>query len=175
MESVIGSGVLLPGFGVDSWLEAEARQYAHLLSTRVGLNGAFGIEFFETQKGELLVNEIAPRVHNSGHYTQNACMTDQFENHLRAVLGWPLGSVRSQEAFAMLNLLGSSHSNSHIHTHSMTLPVPGPQTYLHWYGKKESKPGRKLGHLNGVAESVEELECVLKELESCEQNWLKRS
>ncbi|MHC0053752.1 5-(carboxyamino)imidazole ribonucleotide synthase [Actibacterium sp. D379-3] len=125
-------------------LSAAQRTDAVLLAGRI-LNaldyvGVLGVELFVTPAG-LLVNEIAPRVHNSGHWTQNGCVVDQFEQHIRAVAGWPLGDGRRHSDIEMLNLIGDD----------MDL-VPDlatqPDVALHLYGKAEVKPGRKMGHVN---------------------------
>ncbi len=102
--------------------------------------GVMGIELFVTKDG-LVVNEIAPRVHNSGHWTQNACVVDQFEQHIRAVAGWPLGDGRRHSNAVMQNLIGEA--------------VDGWQGViedgLHLYGKADVKPGRKMGHINRIS------------------------
>jgi len=109
--------------------------------------GVFGIELFLTKEGNVLVNEVAPRVHNSGHFTIDACETSQFEQHLRAVGGLPLGSVMMQTpAAVMVNLLGYDQSTSDYSTKRQQM-ADIPHTYVHWYGKRESRPGRKLGHV----------------------------
>jgi 5-(carboxyamino)imidazole ribonucleotide synthase len=105
--------------------------------------GAIGIEMFDTGD-RLLVNELAPRVHNSGHYTMDAMSEDQFSLHLKSILGLPLGDVHSlAPGFAMYNLLGSGQSDP-----QWTLPEA---VYFHWYGKGENRDGRKMGHLNCLA------------------------
>jgi phosphoribosylaminoimidazole carboxylase len=116
------------------------------------------------QTGTLLVNEIAPRPHNSGHHTIEACHTSQFENHLRAILGLPLGSTALKvPATAMLNLLGASGSMAEIKkVITASLDIPGATTHL--YGKAESRPGRKMGHITLVADSDAELEVNLRPL-----------
>jgi phosphoribosylaminoimidazole carboxylase PurK protein len=115
--------------------------------------GAMGIEFFEVD-GEILINEIAPRVHNTGHYTQAAMGFNQFAAHLFAVGGLKLEkpSLRAKN-FAMWNLLGSSpQPTKEMQPWLQSLPeTPGVQTTIHWYGKHESRPGRKLGHINLLA------------------------
>jgi 5-(carboxyamino)imidazole ribonucleotide synthase len=168
--------------GVPLHLEACAHAYAEKISTLGKLIGSFAVEFFETQEGELYVNEVAPRVHNTGHYTQNACATDQFENHWRGILGYPLGAPSSMPAFAMLNLLGPEFSEREW---KGTLPRPGVNSHLHWYGKKEIHPGRKLGHLNGVLNELpnpsphsdqdrcKQVDFLIKELEESHQKWLE--
>ena len=104
--------------------------------------GVMGFELFETQKG-LLVNEIAPRVHNSGHYSLDALASDQFSLHLKALLGMKLGPVElNRPGFAMLNLLGEKGGDP-----KWDLP---PNLFLHWYGKVENRSGRKMGHLNAL-------------------------
>lgn len=104
--------------------------------------GVMGIEFFVKPDG-LVVNEIAPRVHNSGHWTQNGCVVDQFEQHIRAVAGWPLGDGSRHSDVVMTNLIGDDIDR-----------VPNlaadPANALHLYGKAEAKPGRKMGHVNRI-------------------------
>lgn len=114
--------------------------------------------------GSLLINEIAPRPHNSGHHTIEACHTSQFENHLRAILGLPLGSTSLKvPATAMLNLLGASSNMQEIKkVVAESLVIPGATTHL--YGKAESRPGRKMGHITVVADSDAELETCLRPL-----------
>jgi 5-(carboxyamino)imidazole ribonucleotide synthase len=117
----------------------------------VGGIGAFGVELFLMRDGQVCINELAPRPHNSAHYTIEACWTSQFENHVRAVLGLPLGDASLREpAAAMVNLLGTTNA-----------PICGadlaePRTYVHVYGKEENRPGRKMGHVTAVGSSVGE-------------------
>ena len=127
-------------------LSLAQRTDAVLLAARI-LNaldyvGVMGVELFVTPKG-LIVNEIAPRVHNSGHWTQNGCAVDQFEQHIRAVAGWPLGDGSRHSDVVMENLIGDD-----------ILRVPQIATEkhaaLHLYGKHEARPGRKMGHVNRV-------------------------
>ena len=108
--------------------------------------GVMAFELFETKKGVLLVNEIAPRVHNSGHYSLDALSEDQFSLHIKAVLNMDIGTpVKRVRGFAMLNLLGDQNQKSRW------LPPAGVR--LHWYGKTENRPGRKMGHLNSLSDS----------------------
>ncbi|MCB1340870.1 MAG: 5-(carboxyamino)imidazole ribonucleotide synthase, partial [Pseudooceanicola sp.] len=104
--------------------------------------GVLGVELFVTPQG-LIVNEIAPRVHNSGHWTQNGCAVDQFEQHIRAIVGWPLGDGSRHSNVVMENLIGADVDR-----------VPElareADVSLHLYGKAEAKPGRKMGHFNRV-------------------------
>ncbi len=104
--------------------------------------GVLGVEFFVTPQG-LLINEIAPRVHNSGHWTQNGCVIDQFEQHIRAVAGWPLGDGKRHSNVTMTNLIGDEVND--VATLSKDASVG-----LHLYGKAEAKAGRKMGHVNKI-------------------------
>jgi phosphoribosylaminoimidazole carboxylase (NCAIR synthetase) len=157
--------------GVPKKLEDQAKECVRKIGLDASLVGAYGVEMFETREGEILINEIAPRVHNSGHYTQNACAVSQFENHWRALLGIPLHQPSHTPFFGMLNLLGPPGVN--VKAAKTHLPVPGPHSELHWYGKEEIRPGRKLGHFNGIAHSPESLSALLKELKMCEEEWVK--
>ncbi|MDF5737507.1 MULTISPECIES: 5-(carboxyamino)imidazole ribonucleotide synthase [unclassified Nostoc] len=126
---------------------AEIQAIAHTLLNSLEVVGIFGIELFLGADGKILVNEIAPRTHNSGHFSLDACETSQFEQHLRAVCGLPLGNPALQCAGAvMVNLLG--YENSHSEYQSQRQKIAEiPQAHVHWYGKTESRPGRKLGHV----------------------------
>jgi len=111
-----------------------------------GLVGSVGVELFLMPDGRIVVNELAPRVHNSGHYTIEACACSQFENHVRAVLGWPLGSpAMVAPAAVMVNLLGHGDGPGHPTGLEAALAVPG--VHVHLYGKSRSVRGRKMGHL----------------------------
>lgn len=117
--------------------------------------GIFGVELFLSQQGQLLVNEIAPRPHNSGHYTIEACVTSQFEQHLRAITGLPLGSTQLLSPAAMLNLLGEPNFSGRPLVEGLpeTLAIPG--LALHWYGKAETRPLRKMGHVTILNENID--------------------
>lgn len=111
--------------------------------------GIFGVELFLGGDGEISYNELAPRPHNSGHYTIEACVTSQFENHLRAVLGLPLGSTALRApAAAMVNLLGRSSGGGALLGDGAALSVEG--AHLHLYGKRALQPGRKMGHITAL-------------------------
>ncbi len=117
--------------------------------------GIFGVELFLSERGQLLVNEIAPRPHNSGHYTIEACVTSQFEQHLRAITGLPLGSTQLLSPAVMLNLLGEPNFSGRpmVEGLSETLAIPG--LALHWYGKAETRPLRKMGHVTILNENLD--------------------
>jgi 5-(carboxyamino)imidazole ribonucleotide synthase len=117
--------------------------------------GTFGVELFLAADGTVAVNELAPRVHNSGHYTIEACDCSQFENHVRAVLGWPLGSPRLRApAAVMINLLGAGPGPGRPAGLEEALAVPG--VAVHVYGKTTSAKGRKMGHVTALGETVVE-------------------
>ena len=127
--------------------------------------GVFGVEMFLCADGAVLLNEIAPRPHNSGHYTMEACETDQFEQHLRCVLGLPLGSCAMRVgAAAMVNFLGAGDGADSLAAMQACLAVPGAG--VHWYGKGETRKGRKMGHVTVVAPDAASLEARLQLLEA---------
>lgn len=120
---------------------AEALRIAEAVLTALDYVGVIGVELFELEDGRLLVNEIAPRVHNTGHWTQDACACDQFEQHVRAVAGWPLGDPEPIIPARMINLIG--HDADDWRTW-----LAAPNAVLHLYGKRETRKGRKMGHVN---------------------------
>ncbi len=120
---------------------AEAEAIARRLAEALGLVGLLAVEMFLTRDGRLLVNELAPRPHNSGHWTMDACATSQFEQLVRAVCGLPLGSVERCADAVMTNLIGDE-----VEAWPALLAEPGAR--LHLYGKTEARPGRKMGHVN---------------------------
>ncbi len=125
----------------------------------VGGVGSFGVEMFLSATGGLVINELAPRVHNSGHYTIEACDSSQFENHVRAVLGWPLGNpLMVAPAAVMVNLLGTEKTSGAPRGLENALRMTGARVHL--YGKQMSGPGRKLGHITVLENSVEEAQAV---------------
>ena len=125
-------------------LSAQAERIAAQILTRLDYVGVIGIELFELADGRLLANEIAPRVHNTGHWTQDGCEVCQFEQHIRAVAGWPLGPTDARARVEMLNLLGDEAG-------TWAKLAAEPETRLHLYGKREAKPGRKMGHINRLS------------------------
>ena len=136
----------------------QAESTAGRILEALGLVGVACVEFFVTKDGRVLVNEIAPRTHNSGHLTIEACETSQFEQQVRAVCGLPLGSTRLRSPAAMANLLGdcwqAADGSRRDPDWAAALEVPG--VWLHLYGKRESRPGRKMGHLTALAATADE-------------------
>ncbi len=139
---------------VPSVVAARAQDIAAVIATGLGVIGLLAVEMFLTRDGRLLVNELAPRPHNSGHHTLDACPTSQFEQLLRAICGLPLGATDLYAPAAMANLLGDLWSGVGQPDFPRALAVPGVR--LHLYGKAEARPGRKMGHLCVVAGTAEE-------------------
>jgi 5-(carboxyamino)imidazole ribonucleotide synthase len=124
--------------------------------------GAFGVELFLMRDGEVLINEIAPRPHNSGHYTIEGCATSQFENHIRAVLGWALGSVEMRApAVVMVNVLGRRDGAARGDGAKRACAVQG--AHVHVYGKREVRVGRKMGHVTALGRSLDEAESIAQQ------------
>jgi 5-(carboxyamino)imidazole ribonucleotide synthase len=129
--------------------EAVAHDVLDLLDGR----GVYGIELFEVD-GEILVNEVAPRPHNSGHWSIEGAVTSQFEQHVRAVLGWPLGSTRLRSSTVSANVLGTVDSPMEARLGNVDAVLAEPGAALHWYGKHEVRPLRKMGHLTIVGDAT---------------------
>lgn len=139
--------LLLAPAQVPPEIAAAAQGLAVRTVHALGGVGIFGIELFLTADGTLLVNEVAPRTHNSGHYTIEACITDQFEQHLRAILGLPLGSTDLLCPAAMINLLGAPGHRGRPVIRGMAAALAIPGVCLHIYGKAATTPFRKMGHV----------------------------
>ena len=146
---------LAPAPGPIAELQAEAEGHATRVLERLNYVGVLAIEFFE-RDGHLLANEMAPRVHNSGHWTIEGAETGQFENHLRAILGLPLGSTALRGLSAMVNIIGDAPDAAAV------LAVPG--AHLHLYGKAP-RAGRKIGHVTLRADDPDTLQTHLSELQ----------
>lgn len=125
--------------------EADGTAVAVAAVRAVGGIGLFGVELFETEDGQILVNEIAPRPHNTGHYSLDWGAASQFEQHVRLVMGLPLGSTDGTKV-CMVNLLGQEGAGDY--RRGLQAALEDPLVHAHWYGKVESRPGRKMGHLN---------------------------
>lgn len=125
-------------------LAHQACEMARDVANKLGYVGVMAVEFFVAD-GRLMVNEIAPRPHNSGHYTLDACVTDQFEQQVRALCGLPLGDTRLLSPVAMVNILGDRWQDGGPHWNTL---LAHPSIKLHLYGKQTARPGRKMGHFN---------------------------
>lgn len=151
---------------VDDVVARRAIEYACGAVEAIHGVGIFGVELFVTADGGVLVNEMAPRPHNSGHYTLEGCATSQFENHIRAVMGWPLGSTELRApAVAMVNILGRGDESGAVADYAAVLA--NPRAHLHIYGKHASRAGRKMGHVTVLAQSLDE---AITEAEATEKS-----
>ena len=148
----------VPAPDVDAALQAQARRSAAAIATGMGYVGVLCVEFFVLKDGRLVVNEMAPRPHNSGHYTMNACDLSQFEMQVRAMAGLPLREPRLHSPVVMLNLLGDlwfdAAGRERAPDWAGVLALPGAE--LHLYGKAQARPGRKMGHLNVIGATAGE-------------------
>ena len=146
---------IVPG-RISDELTEKARKLAHDTMEALGGVGIFGVELFVDQNGDLSVNEVAPRPHNSGHYTIEACVTSQYEQHIRAVAGLPLGSSLQARPCVMYNLMGEPGEVGVPKVAGMAEILALPEVSLHMYGKKETRPARKMGHITITGETVDE-------------------
>lgn len=138
---------------IDDTLAKKATQLALDAIALLDGAGIYGVEMFVTKNNEVLINEIAPRVHNSGHYTMDACATSQFEQHIRAITGLPLGKTDLiYPAAVMVNILGERDGPTELT--GLNEALKQPLTHIHTYGKSPTKPDRKLGHINSMGENV---------------------
>ncbi|WP_434530976.1 5-(carboxyamino)imidazole ribonucleotide synthase [Haloarcula sp. NS06] len=142
----------------------RARDVAHDVLDVMDGRGVFGIELFETTDGEILLNEIAPRPHNSGHWTIEGCHTSQFEQHLRAVTGQPLGSTDQRFPTVSTNILGDVTERQPAELRGEDGVLETPRAHLHWYGKREVYALRKMGHVTVTADDPDGLLADAREL-----------
>jgi len=140
----------------------RAREIAERAVIALDGTGIFSIEMFVTEQDDVLINEISPRVHNAGHYTLEACETSQFEQHLRAVAGLPLGPVAQKRPAVMRNLLAAP--GAPVGTRQAIAVAPAPDARLHWYGKQQAKPWRKMGHLTCLHDTTEQAARLAQEI-----------
>ena len=141
---------------IDASQVVAAQALGRRVLDALGGVGLFAIEMFITGEGELLVNEISPRVHNSGHVTLDACNVSQFEQHVRAVLGMPLAPVSLDSPAAMINILYTDDFRSICPPNPVVETLPDLGTSVYWYGKTTGQMGRKMGHINSVGADVGE-------------------
>ncbi|WP_153101055.1 5-(carboxyamino)imidazole ribonucleotide synthase [Paraburkholderia hayleyella] len=167
-QNIHRDGVLalttVPAPDASEHLSAGAQQAALQIAEKLGYVGVLCVEFFILEDGSMVANEMAPRPHNSGHYTVDACATSQFEQQVRAMTGMPLGDTRQHSPAVMLNLLGDvwfrEQNASHPASTALTPPwaevAALPAARLHLYGKEEARRGRKMGHVNFTAATLDE-------------------
>ena len=157
------SHTIVPAPDANATLVEQAQQAALQIADKLGYVGVLCVEFFILEDGTLVANEMAPRPHNSGHYTVDACATSQFEQQVRAMTGMPLGDTRQHSPAVMLNILGDvwfpANAKGDKPVAAVTPPwhevAAMPEARLHLYGKEEARPGRKMGHVNFTAATLE--------------------
>lgn len=148
--------VIAPAPDLDPGLAVEAQQIAMRIAGDLDVTGVLAVELFETRDGRVLVNELAMRPHNTGHWTQDGAVTSQFENHLRAVLDLPLGSPETRAPWTvMVNILGGETATGRLYDGYRHAFARDPRLRVHLYGK-ELRPGRKVGHVNAYGEDLQD-------------------
>jgi 5-(carboxyamino)imidazole ribonucleotide synthase len=141
-------------------MEEQAQQLAVSVIEKLGMVGILAVEMFLTKDGQLLVNEIAPRPHNSGHHTIECNVTSQFAQHLRAVLDLPLGSTEMVSPGAMINLLGEKGFEGEAHYEGLHTFLDIKGIHPHLYGKRTTKPFRKMGHVTIAGNTIDEVKAL---------------
>ncbi|MEM9929724.1 MAG: 5-(carboxyamino)imidazole ribonucleotide synthase [Bacteroidota bacterium] len=148
---------LLAPAQIDTATAEKAVQLAEATATAYGLSGLLAVELFLNQDGEILINEVAPRPHNSGHHTIESCVTSQFEQHLRGVLNLPLGDTRLHGTALMLNILGEAGYTGDVRYEGMAEVAKLSGVHVHLYGKTTTRPSRKMGHVTILGDSRDEV------------------
>jgi 5-(carboxyamino)imidazole ribonucleotide synthase len=169
-ENIHQQGILarstVPSPGVSTALRQRAEQAALQVAAQLNYVGVLCVEFFVLSDGQLLVNEMAPRPHNSGHYTLDACSIDQFEQQVRAVAGLPLVPVTQHSPVVMLNILGDAWYDAHEQLRepdwASVLALPGVK--LHLYGKAKPRRARKMGHINCIAPTLAQAQALAQQV-----------
>ncbi|UFN46768.1 5-(carboxyamino)imidazole ribonucleotide synthase [Nocardioides okcheonensis] len=148
--------VVAPAPDLDPGLAGQAQEIALRIAGELDVTGILAVELFETTDGRILVNELAMRPHNTGHWTQDGAVTSQFENHLRAVMDLPLGSPAPRAAWTvMVNILGGPTDAGHLYDGLPHAMARDPRLRVHLYGK-DLRPGRKVGHVNAYGDDLED-------------------
>jgi 5-(carboxyamino)imidazole ribonucleotide synthase len=146
---------------VDPLYASDATEIADSLARCLDLVGVLTVELFLVPGRSLMINEIAPRVHNSGHWTIEGAVTSQFEQHLRAILGLPLGSVRPHGTAAMVNLLGTGPDRD-ARLAGLETALADPDVHAHVYGKRRVFERRKMGHVTVIGQGTDDADAVLE-------------
>ncbi|MBX7056847.1 MAG: 5-(carboxyamino)imidazole ribonucleotide synthase [Leptospirales bacterium] len=141
---------------ISSDQERRAMQIAFAAAEALQIEGLLAVEMFLLSDGKLVINEMAPRPHNSGHHTIEACNSSQYAEHLRAILGLPAGDCRLRQPAAMINLLGASGASGAVRYKGLEKVLAWPGVHVHLYGKRQTRPYRKMGHVTVVAASAQE-------------------
>lgn len=143
---------------------AKAQKVALQVAESFGIIGLLAVEMFQTHDDEILVNEVAPRTHNSGHYSIEAAYTNQFEQHLRAILNLPLGRTDSKVAGVMVNLVGAEGYKGDVVYKNIEKIMAMEGVTPHIYGKRETRPFRKMGHVTIVNENIAEARKIAQQV-----------
>jgi 5-(carboxyamino)imidazole ribonucleotide synthase len=149
---------------IDKKIAIKAQNVALKVSEAFNHVGLLAVEMFQTENDEILVNEVAPRPHNSGHQTIEASYTSQFEQHVRAILGLPLGKTDSKVGGVMVNLVGAEGYNGNVVYQNIETIMNMEGVTPHIYGKKQTRPFRKMGHVTIVNEDLNEARCIAEEV-----------
>lgn len=149
---------------IDEKVADKARKLALKVSEKIGLTGLLAVEMFQTQEDDILVNEVAPRPHNSGHYSIEASYTNQFEQHIRAILNLPLGETESKVAGIMVNLVGAEGHTGDVVYENIEEILSMQGVTPHIYGKKQTRPFRKMGHVTIVNENIAEARSIAQKV-----------
>ncbi|MCH8534962.1 MAG: 5-(carboxyamino)imidazole ribonucleotide synthase [Flavobacteriaceae bacterium] len=151
---------------IDKAVAQKARDLAMKVSSSFEHVGLLAVEMFQTSEDEVLVNEVAPRPHNSGHFSIEASYTNQFEQHLRAILDLPLGATEQKCAAVMVNLVGDAQYEGEVYYENMEEIMRMPGVTPHIYGKKETRPFRKMGHVSIIGEHIDQARSVAQEVKA---------
>jgi 5-(carboxyamino)imidazole ribonucleotide synthase len=147
-------------------IKQKAQKLALEVIEKMQMIGILAVEMFVEENGNILVNEVAPRPHNSGHHTIEACFTSQFDQHLRAIMNLPLGNTSLRSNSGMLNLIGEAGFEGNAHYEGLEEVLALPNVYIHLYGKQKTKSGRKMGHItvlgNSEIEIIEKIQFLKK-------------
>jgi 5-(carboxyamino)imidazole ribonucleotide synthase len=160
--SAVETEALLPNH-----LRSQAMEMAAAVADGLGTVGVLAVEFLLDTQGRLLVNESAPRPHNSGHYTIEAAHCSQFEQHIRAVMGWPLGDTSLRSAAVMVNLVGAEGFRGPVVYPGLDQVLSLPGVFVHLYGKAETRPFRKMGHVTVVHPDLAVANQIADRVEAC--------
>lgn len=152
---------------ISKQIESAAVELAKDIIQKLDMVGILAVEYFLTKNGELLVNEIAPRPHNSGHHTIECNVTSQFEQHMRSVLNLPLGSTDILQSGAMINLLGEDKNEGPVFYQGLEKYLTHPGVHPHIYGKSITKPFRKMGHITIAGKSLDQVKKLALEVKEC--------
>lgn len=151
---------------IDDEVATKAREIALTVSEKFNHVGLLAVEMFQTEGDEIIVNEVAPRPHNSGHYSIEASYTSQFENHLRAILDLPLGNTDSKVAGIMVNLVGEEGFSGNVIYENIEKIMSWNGVTPHIYGKKQTRPFRKMGHVTIVNENIKEARRIAEDVKN---------